>query len=98
MDKNLTNALNPKVNFEFPQALLSNLKVIYSEDLGKTSDDKHQIIALAKNYAIEKVLEAGSTINEVSKTVENQTQLAVMTENAGFSKIDSRASAILKLA
>lgn len=98
MDKNLTNALNPKVNFEFPQALLSNLKVIYSEDLGKTTDNKHQIIALAKNYAIEKVLEAGSTINEVSKTVENQTQLAVMTENAGFSKIESRASAILKLA
>ena len=98
MDKNLTNAINPKVNFEFPQGLLSNLKVIYSEDLEKTSDGKHQIIGLAKNYAIEKTIEAGSTINEVAKTVENQTQLAVMTENAGFNKIDSRASAILKLA
>ncbi len=94
----LTNAINPKVNFEFPQGLLSNLKVIYSEDLEKTSDGKHQIIGLAKNYAIEKTIEAGSTINEVAKTVENQTQLAVMTENAGFNKIDSRASAILKLA
>ena len=98
MDKNLTNAINPKVSFEFPQGLLSNLKVIYSEDLGLTSDSKHQIIGLAKNYAIEKTVEAGSTINEVAKTVENQTQLAVMTENAGFSKIFSRASAILKLA
>jgi hypothetical protein len=98
MDKNLTNAINPKVNFEFPQGLLNNLKVIYSEDLGLTSDGKHQIIGLAKNYAIEKTIEAGSTINEVSKTVENQTQLAVMTENAGFNKIDSRASAILVLA
>ena len=98
MDKNLTNAINPKVSFEFPQGLLSNLKVIYSEDLGLTSDSKHQIIGLAKNYAIEKTVEAGSTINEVAKTVENQTQLAVMTENAGFNKIYSRASAILKLA
>lgn len=98
MDKNLTNAINPKISFEFPQGLLSNLRVVYSEDLEKTSDNKHQIIGLAKNYAIEKTIEAGSMINEVSKTVENQTQLAVMTENAGFNKIDSRASAILKLA
>lgn len=98
MDKNLTNAINPKVTFEFPQGLLSNLKVVYSEDLPLTSDSKHQIIGLAKRYAIEKTVEAGSTINEVSKTVENQTQIAVMTENAGFNKIDSRASAILKLA
>lgn len=98
MDKNLTNAINPKVSFEFPQGLLSNLKVIYSEDLGQTTDKKHQIIGLAKNYAIEKTVEAGSTINEVAKTVENQTQIAVLTENAGFNKIDSRASAILVLA
>lgn len=97
MDKNLTNAVNPKVSFEFPQGLLSNLKVIYSEDLELTSEGKHQILGLSKNYAIEKTIEAGSTINEVSKTVENQTQLAVMTENAGFNKIDSRASAILVL-
>ena len=98
MDKNLTNAINPKISFEFPQGLLSNLRVIYSEDLGLTATSKHQIIGLAKNYAIEKTIEAGSMINEVAKTVENQTQLAVMTENAGFNKIDSRASAILVLA
>ena len=98
MDKNLTNSINPKIGFDFPQGLLSNLRVIYSEDLEKTTDGKHQIIALAKNYAIEKTIEAGSMINEVSKTIENQTQLAVMTENAGFNKIDSRASAILVLA
>ena len=98
LDKNLTNAINPRVNFEFPQGLLSNLRVIYSEDLGLTGDGKHQIIGLAKKYAIEKTVEAGSIINEVSKTVENQTQLAVMTENAGFNKIDARASAILELA
>lgn len=98
MDKNLTNAINPKVGFEFPQGLLNNLRVIYSEDLGLTSDGKHQIIGLAKNYAIEKTVEAGSMINEVSKTIENQTQLAVMTENAGFNKIDSRASSVLVLA
>ena len=98
MDKNLTNAINPKVNFEFPQGLLSNLRVIYSEDLPLTSDSKHQIIGLAKPYAIEKTIEAGSTIQEVSKTIENQTQLAVITENAGFNKIDARASAVLKLA
>ena len=97
MDKNLTNAINPRVNFEFPQGLLSNLRVIYSEDLPLSNDSKHQIIGLAKNYAIEKIVEAGSTIQEVSKAIQNQTQLAVMTENAGFAKIDSRASAILKL-
>lgn len=98
LDKNLTNAINPRVNFEFPQGLLSNLRVIFSEDLGLSENGKHQIIGLAKKYAIEKTVEAGSIINEVSKTVENQTQLAVMTENAGFNKIDARASAILELA
>lgn len=97
MDKNFTNAINPKIGFEFPQGLLNNLKVIYSEDLGKTTDGNHQIIGLAKNYAIEKTIEAGSIINEVAKTISNQTQLAVLTENAGFNKIDSRASAILEL-
>ena len=98
LDKNLTNAINPKIGFEFPQGLLNNLRVVYSEDLGLDSSSKHQVIGLAKNYAIEKTIEAGSTINEVSKTIENQTQLAVITENAGFNKIDSRASAILQLA
>lgn len=98
MDKNLTNAINPKIGFEFPQGLLNNLRVIYSEDLGLTANNKHQIIGLAKAYAIEKTIEAGSVINEVAKTIENQTQLAVMTENAGFNKIDSRASAVLVLA
>lgn len=87
-----------KIGFEFPQGLLNNLRVVYSEDLGLDSSSKHQVIGLAKNYAIEKTIEAGSTINEVSKTIENQTQLAVITENAGFNKIDSRASAILQLA
>lgn len=96
MDKNLTNAINPKVNFEFPQGLLNNLKVVYSEDLA-LSNGKHQIIGLAKNYAIEKTIEAGSVINEVEKASSNQTQMAYMTENAGFNKIDSRASAILLL-
>ena len=97
MDKNLTNQINPQVAFTFPQGLLSNLKVIYSEDLGKTSDGKHQIIGLSKAYAIEKTVEAGSMINEIVRTAENQTQTAYITENAGFNKIDSRASAILVL-
>lgn len=98
MDKNLTNSMNPRINFTFPQGLLNDLRVIYSEDLGLSKNGKHQILGLAKPYAIEKTIEAGSMINEVAKTVENQTQLAVMTENAGFNKIDSRASAILELA
>ena len=97
MDKNLTNAINPQVTFEFPQGLLSTLKVIYSEDVPLTSGNKHQIVGLAKDYAIERTLEAGSVINEVEKASSNQTQMAYMTENAGFNKIDSRASAILEL-
>lgn len=97
MDKNLTNAINPQVTFEFPQGLLSTLKVIYSEDVPMTAGGKHQIVGLAKDYAIERTLEAGSVINEVEKASSNQTQMAYMTENAGFNKIDSRASAILEL-
>ena len=98
MDKNLTNAANPQVSFTFPQGLLSGVKVIYSEDLAKTADGKHQILGLAKNYAIEKTIEAGSVIKEIAKVSSNQTQTAYMTENAGFNKIDPRASAILVLA
>lgn len=97
MDKNLTNAINPKVQFVFPQTFINNLTVIYSEDLTKTANNKSRIIGLAKDYAIEKVIEAGSIINEVTKVASNQTQVAYMTENAGFSKIDPRASAILEL-
>ena len=98
MDKNLTNAANPQVSFTFPQGLLSGVKVIYSEDLTKTANGKHQILGLAKNYAIEKTIEAGSVIKEIAKVSSNQTQTAYMTENAGFNKIDPRASAILVLA
>lgn len=98
MDKNLTNAINPRVQFEFPQTFINNLTVIYSKDLPLTSANKHQIIGLAKDYAIERTIEAGSIINEVEKASSNQTQTAYMTENAGFNKIDSRASAILVLA
>ena len=97
MDKNLTNAMNPKVQFEFPQTFINNLNVIYSEDLTLTADNEHRIIGLAKNYAIERTIEAGSVINEIEKAASNQTQTAYMTENAGFNKIDSRASAILVL-
>ena len=98
MDKNLTNAINPRVQFEFPQTFINNLTVIYSKDLPLTSANKHQIIGLAKDYAIERTIEAGSIINEVEKASSDQTQTAYMTENAGFNKIDSRASAILVLA
>lgn len=97
MDKNLTNAINPKVQFDFPQTFINNLSVLYSDDLGLTEGGKHQVIGLAREYAIEKTIEAGSIINEVAKAVQNQTQSAYMTENAGFNKIDSRASAILVL-
>lgn len=97
MDKNLTNAINPKVQFEFPQSFVNNLTVIYSEDLTKSEDNKSRIIGLAKDYAIEKTIEAGSIINEVERIASNQTQVAYMTENAGFNKLDARASAILEL-
>lgn len=97
LDKNLTNGINPQVTFNFPQGLLKTLNVVYYKELPKTLSGKHQIIGLAKEYAIEKTIEANSIINEVSKVSTNQTQIAVMTENAGFNKIDSRASAILVL-
>lgn len=96
MDKNLTNAANPQLAFSFPN-VLKNLKVVHYADLPKTSDGKERIIGLAKAYAIEKVIEAGSMINEVEKVMSNQTQVAYMTENAGFSKLDPRASSILVL-
>ena len=97
MNKNLTNSINPRVNFNFPQTLLNNLNVILSEDLELSSRGKHQVIGLNSQYAIEKTIEAGSIINEITKAAQNQTQTAYLTENAGFSKIDSRASAILEL-
>ena len=96
MDKNLTNAANPQLQFSFPN-VLKNLKVVYYEDLPKTSDGKVQIIGLAKEYAIEKVVEAGSVIRETERIMANQTETAYLTENAGFSKLDARASSILVL-
>ena len=96
MEKNLTNAANPQLSFTFPN-VLKNLKVVYYENLPKTKDGKEQIIGLAKEYAIEKVIEANSMIRETERIIENQTQVAYLTENAGFSKLDPRASSILVL-
>lgn len=97
LDKNLTNGINPQVTFIFPQGLLKPITVVLYKEMPLTSDNKHQIIGLAKDYAIQKTIEANSIIQEVTKVSTNQTQVAVMTENAGFNKIDSRASAILVL-
>lgn len=66
---------------------------------GWTSDaPANQIVGFDARFAIERITEIGSNIQEVDRFIQNQTQLVTMTESEGYGVIDPDATKILNLA
>ncbi len=63
---------------------------------GWTSDAPAlKIVGFDKRFALEQLVEIGSTISEMEKFITNQTQVVVMSEVQGFGTIDPTAAQIL---
>lgn len=58
----------------------------------------NKIVAFDPRFAIERVTEVGSNLQEVDRWVTRQTQVLVMTEVEGYAVIDQNATKILDLA
>lgn len=92
---NEINGVMAGMTFNFPQAQLSELNVVYDPRV-PAAGGKEQLIGLNKDYALTKYLEAGSQIREYDQFIRNQTKLGTVTETAGFAKFSDDATLILK--
>lgn len=81
---------------QMPQGLFIDFVLLYEPQL-ETINGNAAIYGLDKRYAIEKVIETGSDISEAAAFIANQTQLLTISENAGFDKVLTEASAILEV-
>jgi hypothetical protein len=93
LSKNGTISLSVR----FPQGLFKQVEVLLCPDTPKVGG-KDALFALARDYAVEKVIEAGSDIMEADKFITNQTTALAISENAGFSVMYPQATKILTLA
>lgn len=100
---NMGNANIPLINIQ-DQAGFGGLTPINPElrdnvRLGWLADaPSGKIVGIDKRFALERVTEIGSNINETQRFITNQTQVLVMTETEGYAKIDNKAVQILDLA
>lgn len=92
---NEVNGMIAGATFNFPQAMLRELTVVYDNRVPLASA-KEQLIGLNKDYAVTKYLAAGSQIREVDKNIRNQTNLGTISEIAGFGKFNDNATVILR--
>lgn len=81
----------------FPQGLFRQVDFLLYPDTPMVNGH-NALFALARDYAVEKVQEAGSDISEADKFITNQTQILTVSENAGFASMYPQASKILELA
>ena len=79
-----------------PQGIFKNVTLLYNPETPKIGT-KDAIIALAKDYAVEKIVEAGSDISEADKFITNQTEVLTISENCGFATMYKDAMGILTL-
>ena len=81
---------------KMPQGLFAEFVLLYDPQV-EAVNAHPAIYGLDQRYAIEKVQEIGSDIQEADKFIMNQTQVLTISENAGFNKIMPEASAILEI-
>lgn len=81
---------------QMPQGLFAEFVLLYDPQV-ETINAHPAIYGLDQRYAIEKVQEIGSDIQEADQFIMNQTQVLTISENAGFDKIFPEASAILEI-
>jgi len=87
-------AITAKV--ELPQQLWTNVTLLYNPNVEKINNHV-ALYGLDRRYAIEKVVESGSDIQEADKFITNQTQVLTISENAGFGKMFNEANKILEI-
>lgn len=83
-------------SIRMPQGLFADFTLLYNDAVPKLNNHP-AIIGLDQRYAIEEVVEAGSDIQEADKYILNQTQVLTVSENSGFGKIMTPASAMLEI-
>jgi len=87
-------ALPAKV--QMPQGIFSEFVLLYEPQV-ETINGHAAIYGLDSRYAIEKVTEIGSEVQEAGRFILNQTEVLTISENTGFNKIMTEASAILEI-
>jgi len=87
-------AITAKV--ELPQQLWTNVTLLYSPSVEKINAHV-ALYGIDRRYCIEKVVEAGSDIQEADKFITNQTQVLTISETAGFAKMFNEANKILEI-
>lgn len=84
------------MNINFPQGIFKPVTFLYYPDTPKISN-VNTIFGLARDYAVEKVMEVGSDIREADRFITNQTEVLTISENSGFASMYPQAAKILKL-
>jgi hypothetical protein len=87
-------AITAKV--DLPQQLWTNVTLLYNPNVPKVNTHV-ALYGLDNRYAIEKVMETGSDIQEADKFITNQTQVLTISENSGFAKMFNDANKILEI-
>jgi len=87
-------AITAKV--ELPQQLWTNVTLLYNPNVAKVNNHV-ALVGLDNRYCIEKVVEAGSDIQEADRFIMNQTQVLTVSENSGFGKMFNEANKILEV-
>lgn len=87
-------AITAKV--ELPQQLWTNVTLLYNPNV-PTVNDNVALFGLDRRYAVEKIMENGSDIQEADKFITSQTQILTISENAGFAKMFNDANKILEV-
>ena len=90
------NGIIAGATFNFPQAQLTNLNVLYDDRVPVGAGSKAQLIALNKGQALTKYIAAGSQIREYDRNIKNQTHLGTVSEIAGFARFNDDATMILR--
>lgn len=95
IELNKANTYKLGTKFNFPQAMFSDMTVLYDERVPQIGG-KDIIIGLNRENAITKYVAAGSQISELSNNIRNQTKLGTISEIVGFSKFINSATRVLK--
>jgi hypothetical protein len=88
----LSQGATTGVSITAPQMPGGSVKLFWHEDV-----DELKVVGINNQFAIEKVTEAGSEIQEADRFITNQTEVLTISENSGYSKIFSEATKVLDI-
>jgi hypothetical protein len=96
VEQSLSDNGSVTLNVNFPQGIFKPVTFLYYPDTPKIST-KDTLFGLARDYAVEKVMEIGSDINDADRFIMNQTEVLTISENSGFASMYPQAAKILTL-